>query len=466
MSAQGIARGVVLAAAAAGMVWTAHAAPVRTSTGERLATTTSAVEAASLVCPGGAGSNGSTEVNATSSPESLTPFAREGGGASARLESSSDPKAMSLERGGATVTEMKGGPLVVEATGGMAPGFAAAQISGGDGKSPLVARTCAASLNEAWIPVGQKGSSRLSTLVLVNSGSHGATVDIDVSSRDGDVAGAAITDKAVPAHSRVEVNLPTEAKNHDGVVVHVRSESGAVQASVRDSASSGSTKGEELTAQYAVPGTTQIVPAAPVTDGKTSVRLAAPAGRGAVVKLSALSTQGEASKDRVVSVPRGRTLDVSLDGLKGSTVAVRATSEAEIVAAATAPAASGSSADFAWAQAAPDIGPAAGTALRGAGTGGDLVLAASAPQVRATVVVTTKDGKSTTQHVDVRDNAARRISVPKDASVWVTAPTKQGESHLHAGIVLRTGSKSSDRITTLTLTAAPWMREQTALVAR
>ena len=94
------------------------------------------------------------------------------------------------------------------------------------------------------------------------------------------------------------------------------------------------------------------------------------------------------------------------------------------------------------------------------------MLAASAPQVRATVVVTTKDGKSTTQRVDVRDNAARRISVPKDASVWVTAPTKQGESHLHAGIVLRTGSKSSDRITTLTLTAAPWMREQTALVAR
>lgn len=466
MSAQGIARGIVLAAAAAGMVWTAHSAPVRTSTGERLATTSSAVEAASLVCPGGPGSNGTTQINATSSPASLTPFARSAGSAGVRLESSAEPSALAVGRGGANVTDMKGGPVVVEANGGLAPGFASAQISGGGGTSPLVARTCAASLNEAWIPVGQKSSSRLSTLVLVNSGSHGATVDIDVSSRDGDVPNAAIADRAVPAHSRVEVNLPTEANNRDGVVVHVRSESGAVQASVRDAARSGSAKGEELTAQYAVPGTTQIVPAVPVTEGKASVRLAAPAGRGAVVKLSALSTQGEASTDRVVSIPRGRTLDVSLGGLKGPVVAVHATSEAEIVVAATAPAASGPSADFAWAQAAPDIASAAGASLQGAGTGGDLVLAASAPKVRATVVVTTKDGKSTTQHVDVTDKNARRIAVPKDASVWVTAPTKQGESHLHAGIVLRTGTKESDRITTLTLTPAPWMREQTALVAR
>lgn len=467
MGTQGLARGVVLAGAGAAMVWGAHVAPVRTATGERLATTTSPVEAAALVCPGGTGGSGKAGIGATSSPASLTRFAPNDGDVSIRSgPGATNAHPSEVRRGGAASVTVSGGPVLVEATGGMAPGLAAAQFVTGAGSSSLAARTCAAPLNEAWIPVGAKDPARLTTLVLVNSGSHAATVDVDVTARDGDVTGASISDKAVPARSRIELNLPHEVTEHDGVVVHVRSEGGALQASVRDSAGSGVVRGEELTAEYATPGTTQVIPAVPVTAGRSTVRLAAPANRGAVVRLQALSTRGSASTNRVVTVPRGRTLDVAFDGLPGDVVAVRAISEVEIVAAAYAPVAKGTSSDFAWAPAAPDLAGSAGVTIRGAGVDGDLVLAGSASAVQATVVVTTDDGKQTTQRVDVPADGARRVALPRDASVWVSAPTDAGASRLHAGIVLRSGSKAGDRVTTLTLTPAPWMRERTALVAR
>lgn len=466
MSAQGLIRGIVLAGAGAAMVWGAHSAPVDTATGQRLAATTSPVEAASLVCPGGSADAGAVGLSVTSAPSSLATMLRTGGSATLRHGSSDAFQPFDLTRGGSTSTRLTDGPAVLEATGPLAPGLAAAQFASGGDKSTIAARTCAPSLNEAWIPVGTKGSSRLTTLVLVNSGSHAATVDVDVTSRDGDVRAATISDRSVPARSRVEVNLASDIGQHEGTVVHVRSEGGSVQTSVRDSARSGDTRGEEITAQYTAASTTQVIPAAPVTDGKTTVRLVAPSGRDAVVRLQALATTSSTSKDRVVTVPRGRSLDVTLDGLSGQTTAVRAVSESEIVAAAHAPAASGGSADFAWAQAAPDIADAGGASLRGAGAPGDLVLATTRDAARATVVVTTKDGKTTTHRVRVPKSGATRVQVPQDASVWVGATTTAGESQVHAAIVVRTGTSSTDRMTTLTLVPAPWLREQTVLVAR
>lgn len=467
MGTQGLARGIVLAGAGAAMVWVAHSAPVHTATGPRTETTTSPVDAAAFVCPGGTGGSGKAEIALTSSPASLTGFARGGGQVTERSGlAGTAPKPVNLRRGQTMSSSHTGGPVIIEATGGLAPGLAAAQFAQGDGSKALTARTCAGALNDAWIPAGQKDRARLVTLVLVNSGAHAATVDVDVTARDGDVPRASISDKAVPAHSRVEVNLPQEVSSHEGAVVHVRSEGAAVQSSVRDHAGSGDARGEELMAQYAAPGTTQVIPAAPVTSGRSTVRLAAPSNRGAVVRLQALSATGAASTDRVVTVPRGRTLDVTFDDLPGDVVSLRAVSETEIVAAAYAPVAQGKATDFAWAQAAPDLSGSAGTTIRGAGLAGQLLLAGSGSAVRARVVVTTKDGKQTTQQLDVPRDGARRVPVPQDASVWVSAPTQAGESNVHAAMMLRSGTKESDRVTTLTLTPSPWMRERTALVAR
>lgn len=462
MSAQGVARATALAAAAAAMVWTAHSAPVHTATGERLATTTSPVDAASLVCPGGPG-RAKADLAITSLPRAGLPFPSNGGHVQLRMR---DARAsvVDLPRGESEARSVSG-HAVVEASGGLAPGFAAAQFTGG-AKAPTSARTCDAPSNEAWIPVGDRAQGRLLTLVLVNAGSHPATVDVDVRAAGGDVGGAVIADRAVPAHGRVELNLPREATAHAAPVVHVRTEGAAVQASVRDTARSGAVQGTEITAQYTAAAPVQVLAAVPITGGATTVRLVAPDDRPAVVRLQALMTDGRPTRDSVVTVAAGRTLDARLTGLSGDAVAVRATSESDIVASALTASSPKGAKDFAWSPATPGVGDAAGLSLTGSRGPGTLVLASDGAEAKATVRIVGKDGDVSTRAVTVPRAGATRLAVPRDAAVWVTASSPGGLSHLHAAVILRAGSGASSALSVAPLVPAPWQREDIAVVQR
>lgn len=461
VTAIGLVRAGVLAAGAGALALAAGAAPVRTSNGAPPPSASAPVDAAALVCPGGTAAS-PAEASVGSAPTELSTILRTGGSLQ-RVVKNAGPQTVDLERGGSAVSKETDGPVVFRAAGAAAPGVTAAQF--GTMGGALSARACAPGATESWIPVGDESAGRLLTLVLVNSGSHAASVDVDVRAADGDVAAAAIVDKAVGAHSRVEVNVPADAVAHAAPVVHVRSEGGAIQASVLDSSTSGGVLGSEMTAQYAGAAQEQSVPAVPVVGGRARVRLVAPDDQAAVVRLQAWGEGKGTSRDSVVTVPAGRSVDAELTGLQGHFAAVRARSERSVLLSGVGASAASGAKDFAWAPAAPDLGEAGGMTLRGAGSSGTLVLMGDGSARTATVVVTNAKGATTRRTVAVPAGGAASLPVAKDDTVWVTAPVSEGISGVHAAVMLGDPG-ANGALTVATMVPAPWKRAPISVVQR
>lgn len=489
MSASGLARAAVLGAGAAAIALAAHAAspvtdPAQPTSVARGSAAPSPVDSATLVCAGGgataqaapgtkntstkdAGSKGATAESASltstiavaSAPRDVASMVRAGGSLTQRVVTG-DASPVTMARGTSTSLSASGGPVALTASGELAPGLSATQfLTQGEA---LAAGPCSAAATEAWIPVGDKQAGRLLTLVLVNSGSHTASVDVDVRAADGEVAGAAIVDKAVPAHSRVEMNVAADAVTHAAPVVHVRSEGGAVQASVRDSSDTGDVRGVDQVGQVTPAATTQSIPAVAVVGGRARVRLVAPDGKAAVVRLQAWGVGDTVSHDAVATVPAGRSVDVDLSGLRGDVAAVRATSEREVVASALGASAAKGAKDFAWSPAAPDIADAAGASLVGVDHDGVLAVMSDGHARRVTIAVE-KGGSVTTSSHTLPTRGAFRMPVAKGSTVWVTAPTRDGVSGVSADLLVRDGGKNG-ALASVPLVAAPWTRTPIAVV--
>ena len=461
--AQGWIRAGVLAAGTGAVVLAAQAAPVHPPKAAAPTARAAAmpVDAASLVCPGGEGKDAATLALA-SAPMQLSSML--GGGGQLQVNEAGHSSAVTLARGHSMTRTWKNGPLDVVARGASAPGITATQFHEANGA--MSAQACTQATAEAWIPVGDKQPGRLLTVTLVNPGARAVSVDVDVRAADGALDSAAIADKAVPAHGRVSVNIPADALAHAAAVVHVRSEDGAVVASVRDRVGETERKGDDVAAQYAPPAPVQEMPGVPVVDRSVRVRLAAPGSRAAVVRLQASGKDAGDVSERVVTVPVGRSLDVTLDGIDDDVAAVRASSQENIIASAFASSASKKSRDFTWVPAAPALDAAAGASLDGARHAGRLVVMGEGRATSVTLVVSDPSGKATRRRLDVPANGWASVDVPKNATVWLLRDDGSADAApVHAAVLVRDVG-ADQPVTSVPLVPTPWLRAPVEVTQR
>ena len=121
------------------------------------------------------------------------------------------------------------GPLVVSATGRVAPGLLAGRAA-----SPLAVAECGPPEADVWFTGVGAGARHTSVLELVNPDAGPAVVDVTVHGRTGQVDAPALRGVAVPARGSVRFDLAEVVPRRDELALHLVTTRGRVAASVLD----------------------------------------------------------------------------------------------------------------------------------------------------------------------------------------------------------------------------------------
>lgn len=526
------------------------------------------------------------EVLAALAPDDLGPSGRAQDGGAARLLRTGETgrtQDVGVDGPAAALTVDEGTGALVLADGVAAPGVVGGQLTvstepGGRGVS-LAA--CTSPGETQWLVGGGDGPGRTEQLVLTNPGDDAVTVEVDVWGAQGPVPTTSTSAVVVPPRGRTVQLLDALAGPVEAPVVRVRATGGPVVAHLGEHRRDGTTElGAELVGAAAAPASDLVVPVvhaddaqaddvqtddvpddddpdddgprtgdAPTADGTAAtgdegpeggaaaterptsrvvtgvtLRLAAPGDRGAVVDLTALTTDGAVRlASQVTRVPAGRTVDVVLEDLPDGALALRIRSDTPVTggarlelapsgedplpadeAAATEPAVKGSGdvpastsgtvdtsaatdgpdGDGAGVTAGPDDGPP--PLVRPAGevawvaatapTTGPLGLALPArdgvPDARAVLAVSVVDATEVTAHLLDTDGAVRRHELgrlPNDTTALLEVPadvravwvTSAGPAGVVASVVLTGADRGGPYAAAVTLPAVPWARPTT-----
>lgn len=291
---------------------------------------------------------------------------------------------------------VSGDGLLVTATGSLAAGLEAEQVTRGEQGAArgLAGLRCEPPRTDTWFEGGGTLVGDVSVLVLANVDDTAATVDVAVFSSTGAVdprPGRGIT---VAPHRRLVINLDTLAPDRARLAVHVKSVRGRVAAGLRHAKSVGPVpQGVDWVPQAAAPARSVVVPGVPAGPGIRTLWITNPTTDDTVAQVQVTTQDGQfvPTEFAQVNVPAGTTVERRLDVLaRNSALAVTVTSaSAPVLAGALiVDLQGGPIREFAYAAgAAPLSGPALVTDLLINGpTESTLVL--SAPQAAATVVVT------------------------------------------------------------------------------
>jgi hypothetical protein len=272
---------------------------------------------------------------------------------------------VALDRPGSVVAPAtaRGGPLVGQATGGLAPGFAAALVTrtpGGD-LHGLSGTSCGTSDTDFWFvgsgaAVGQRGR-----LYLTNPEAAPAVVDVTLHGPDGPLAAPLARGLTVAARGQRVVLLDALAPATARFGVHVRAQQGRVVAALRDAQVRGlEPLGTDWVPAAAAPARRVVVPGLPAGPGERRLQVLVPGDADAIVTVRLLADGGgfaPAGAD-VVQVRAGAVAEVDLAAAAaGADVAVELTSDVPVTAgllARTAPG-RGELPELAWTAAAPRL---------------------------------------------------------------------------------------------------------------
>jgi len=144
-----------------------------------------------------------------------------------------------VEPGRVTTLDGGSGPLVVRATGDLAPGLLAGRFA-----TPLAAAECRAPASDQWFTGVGSGARHTSVLELVNPDAGPAVIDATLYGVGGIIDAPGLRGVAVPGRGVVRLSLAELVPRRDELALHVTTSRGRVTASIRDRYAELGTGGE------------------------------------------------------------------------------------------------------------------------------------------------------------------------------------------------------------------------------
>lgn len=418
----GAARVLVVAAAAAGLVW--GAGQVSASDTLDVAPAAAARHAVVSAAPAGTRSVCSGPVTPGSTAQ-VAALARSNA-VGDRLAATAAPGGSRLDgtgqasRGGVRVRLDQGRSAVLQVPDADAVTAAQSSLDNDTGGKGLSTAACVTPRAGAYLVAGGAGSGRVVRVNLVNPGANPVPVRLTV------LGGDAPQELALPGGGRTVVTVPVGSVQ--APVVRVEARSGTVAAFVSDVQFAGATaQGTDLSASAVAPTRKSVIPAVRVAQGGgAAVRIAVPGSREAVVRLRILAEGTEAPQDVVRTVPAGRGTDIPLV-LPDGQYAVAVSADEPVVAAGESRTWSGTGAgDRMWSPAVAAGTRQVSVAVPQGPPAGASALVLSAPsdrEARVRVTVIDAGGGAQDRTIQVPAGGVRTVQVAGAGGYWVRPAT-------------------------------------------
>ena len=376
------------------------------------------------------------------------------------------------------------GPVVARATGALAPGFTAGQLTRSESglERGLAATSCSAATTDAWFVGSGAGVGHSATLHLSNPDPSQALVDVQVWGPDGPLESRSLRGLAVAPSGQRVVRLDAEVPAAS-YAVHVVARQGRVSSALRDAEAQGiQPLGVDWVPQAQAPAARVVVPGLMGGSGTRTLRLFAPGDEGAVVRISVLGTAGRTEPEQLdaVAVPAGRVSEVDVSEAGGRTpAALLLESDVPVTAALLvrqgAAAGDGTApGELAWTAAAERLqaGDEAVVPYVATGTGrfAEISLTAAAGPARVRLVPLGRPARPAPEPVDVSVPAGSTVQVPLRTGVGtyahaVLVQVLEGSGPVWGNAMLREAGAAGPLLTAVALRTAPRTVELPAVAA-
>jgi uncharacterized protein DUF5719 len=297
---------------------------------------------------------------------------------------SAHPKAASPTPSGQPVTTVPAaGGVVVSASGALARGLEAEQVTAG-GTEPL---RCVSPGTDFWFTGPGRYSAGRIQLYLMNTASQAADVNVEAFTDAGPLQGSGDTGIAVAPGQMVVQSLGTLLRGSRVIALHVRTSVGQVAAAVTEITGTARVGAWLPPAQE--PATTVVLPGLPGAAGTRQLYVAVPGTRNAHIVLTAITGKGsyEPTGGGGLDIPGGAAVAISLPSLSAIPAALKVSSNVPVTASLMLPGGQQGMPGV-FTAAAPPIAEQGVAADGGAGPGktAELVLSAPWRAVRARIV--------------------------------------------------------------------------------
>ncbi|GAA1757637.1 DUF5719 family protein [Streptomonospora arabica] len=348
---------------------------------------------------------------------------------------------------------------VVSARGAAAAGLEVAQTTVGEDGAYATEVRCAEPGISTWFAAPGGTALEELRLLLANPDGDQATANVDVYIADGPVYSEETRGIAVEPHGGTEVQLTDLVQGSRTAVVHVRTNSGRVAASLfADRGGSG----QDWVPPTAEPARTHVIPAVPPGGGTKHLLVAAPGDRAVTAQVRLYTDDGRVEHKSLadLSVPPAAGAFLSLEGLMGDKAAAAVVeADGPVVAGVATTRDDGD--DTAYSAAAEPLqGPLDGRAVVPAnpeGTASRLVF--TALERPATAVVTpvaedgSADGEAVRTEIGADRTATAELPAPDGAHAFIVRI--QGDAPVYAGRVLTQESGGETATSVQPLVPAP-----------
>jgi hypothetical protein len=319
------------------------------------------------------------------------------------------------------------GGVLIQATGSMARGLEAEQVTGG-----RLAARCDGPGTDFWFAGPGVYTARGVYLYLMNPGSQPADVNVQALTDAGPLVGSTDTGIAVAPHTMVFQSLGKMLHGARAVALHVRTSVGQVVAAVEET--TGSAHAGAWLPALAPPANQIVVPGLPPTAGTRDLFLAVPGTADAHITLRAITTKGSYQPTTAggLDIPGGSVAEVSLTSLSAIPAALQVSSSVPVTASVLIPS-----------------GPR--------GTPGTITGAASAIQEQGVVAANTSGGGSAAALVlsaPWRAVAARVVEIAQGSGA-PAATSKVVQIPAHHTLVEQLGKANSRHGTSFAVIVTP-----------
>lgn len=346
-----------------------------------------------------------------------------------------------------TTTPVQGG-VVINATGSMASGLEAEQVTDA-GHTGL---RCDSPGTDFWFAGPGKFTVRSIQLYLMNPGDQPADVNVEAFTDAGPLQGNTDTGVAVGAHTTVVQSLNTMLKGSRVIALHIRTSVGQVAAAVHEN--TGKSSGGAWLPAAQPPADKVVVPGLPATAGTRQLYVAVPGTQDAHITLTAVTSRGsyQPTGGSGLDIPGGSAVQISLPSLAGVPGAIKVSANVPVTAAAVVPGGP-AGAPGAFSAAYPPIQEQGVVAMDRTGHGGIAELVLSAPLQAASAkiveVAVGQDGQTQASQGKVVQVAAKHTLVvqlsrapgsAKGTAFALLITPQPGSGALYAGrVVASTG---------------------------
>jgi Family of unknown function (DUF5719) len=234
--------------------------------------------------------------------------------------------------GQAVATVPAPGGVLIQATGSMARGLEAEQVTGGK----IVAR-CEAPGTDFWFAGPGVYTAHGVYLYLMNLGGQPADVNVTAFTDAGPLVGSSDTGIAVAPHSMVFQSIGKMLHGARAMALHVRTSVGQVVAAVEET--TGSARSGAWLPSLAQPANQTVIPGLPPTAGTRELFVTVPGTTDAHLTLRAITTKGsyQPTLGGGLDIPGGSVAELSLTSLSAVPAALQVSSSVPVTAAVLIP---------------------------------------------------------------------------------------------------------------------------------